>query len=97
MKLSSNPEALVSGDVLHADLTAMLAHLGTGHAELRPAIVKILKASLEASHRMAETKLLADGDGTRCAEFLSFVEDQVIRSLFEIASKQLFPAREGED
>ena len=73
---------LISPEKLRSELTAAAAQAGTAKAELRPAIVKILKTALEQSHTLAEQQLVANGEGTRCAESLSLGEDEIIRSLF---------------
>jgi len=66
-------------------------------ASLRPAVVKLVKTALGEAHAAAEAQLLADGDGTRCAEALSLAEDEIIRALFDLASENLFPAKAGEE
>jgi [protein-PII] uridylyltransferase len=60
--------------------------------EFRVGVVAILKKTLEQVHAQAEQKLLADGNGTRCAESLSLAEDQIIHALFDLASGVVFPA-----
>ena len=88
---------LISPEKLRSELTAAAAQAGTAKAELRPAIVKILKTALEQSHTLAEQQLVANGEGTRCAESLSLGEDEIIRSLFDLASNHLFPAQGTEE
>ncbi len=88
---------LISPEKLRSELTAAAAQAGTAKAELRPAIVKILKTALEQSHTLAEQQLVANGEGTRCAESLSLAEDEIIRSLFDLASNHLFPAQGTEE
>jgi [protein-PII] uridylyltransferase len=59
---------------------------------LRPLVVKILKDALQQAHAMAEKQLLADGNGTACAQFLSTAEDAIIQELFDLADREIFPA-----
>ncbi len=97
MKASSQPQALVGrNDLRHRLITALHEH-GKEQTKLRPAIVKLLKAELERVHAEAERQLIADGDGTRCAETLSLAEDELIHGLFELASTDLFPAHGAEE
>lgn len=75
---------------------ALVAHPNNAGA-LRLAIVTILKRALEQAHVNAERQLLADGNGTHCAESLSLAEDELIRSLFNFAGKELFTAHGTEE
>jgi [protein-PII] uridylyltransferase len=79
-----------------AGLRAWLAGLSpvekTQAATLRPRVVDHLREVLEVSRAEAERRLLADGRGTRCAEFLSQVEDEIIAALFDFANRKLFPS-----
>ena len=70
VKAGIAPERFVKPDQLRGELAAAATHSDTTKASLRPNIVKVLKAALEQSHALAERQLLADGDGTRCAESL---------------------------
>lgn len=93
MRARLSPERLVRAETLGQELAAVVSSKGMTKANLRPAIVNRLKAALEQSHLLAEKQLLADGDGTRCAEALSLAEDEIIRCLFDLASNTLFPAQ----
>jgi len=91
MNAIADPARLIDA----AGLRTVLAALAPGHgpqlAKRRPAIVAHLKTILTESKSEAERRLLADGRGTRCAESLSFVEDEIIRALFDLANTRLFP------
>lgn len=69
---------------------------GMQPAVLRPAIVAHLKTVLERAREEAERRLLADGHGTRCAEALSAVEDEIIHALFDLANTKLFPTGDAK-
>ena len=97
MKTDLAPNRLAKADQLRSEFTLALAQGGTAKADLRPSIVKVLKTALEQAHCLAEMQLIADGDGTRCAEALSLAEDEIIRSLFDLANTTLFPARGTEE
>ena len=97
MKTSPAPTRFTKQDELRAKLAAAVEQSGSARANLRPNIVKVLKAALEQSHAMAEAQLVANGEGTHCAELLSLSEDEMIRSLFDLANNTLFPARGAQE
>src|SRR5258706_7793671 len=53
----------------------------------RAAVAKLLKAELRRASEAAETRLLKDRHGRRCAEWLCFVQDEIIRMLFAAATR----------
>ena len=92
MKHPLQPPQLVDPAELQSRLTAIAAgHAGNAMA-MRQAIVEDLKRRLEHAHARAEEKLIADGEGTICAETLSLAEDELIRGLFNFACNEVFPA-----
>jgi len=97
VRVESAPERFVKSDELRDQLAAAVVENGTAATNLRPNIVKVLKGALERSHSLAEKQLIADGNGTRCAEALSLAEDEIIRCLFNLASTTLFPVRGTEE
>lgn len=96
MKTHRVQQSLIEAEALAQALAATLGSQ-MASADLRPSVVKILKAALEKSHELAEQQLIADGDGTRCAELLSLAEDEIIRSLFNLATDRLYPAKGAEE
>lgn len=97
MKADTAPKHFVKPEQLRNEIIVAADGGGPADADLRPNIVKVLKAALEQAHAQAEKQLLADGDGTRCAESLSLSEDEIIRGLFDFATNTLFPARGAEE
>ncbi|MDE2445144.1 MAG: [protein-PII] uridylyltransferase [Alphaproteobacteria bacterium] len=57
----------------------------------RNAASGLIKQCLTETRHLAEKRLLQDGQGTQCAEYLSRVEDNIIRSVIEFASTKVFP------
>jgi [protein-PII] uridylyltransferase len=86
-----SPETLIDVTALRSQLQALSGQHGRSSPALRPAVVRELKAVLQAARTEAESRLLKDGNGTACAENLSYVEDELIRALFDLAAKTLFP------
>lgn len=56
----------------------------------RAAVAKLLKAELRRASEAAEAGLLKDRHGRRCAEWLCFVQDEIIRMLFSAATRHLY-------
>jgi [protein-PII] uridylyltransferase len=85
-------------DLLDAPaIAAELEKLAEMHAgrerEMRSAVAQHLKAALARGRAKAEELLLADRRGRRCAERLCFMQDEVIRLVFELVEKHLYPAQ----
>jgi [protein-PII] uridylyltransferase len=76
------------------ELAAELARLGERYAgrerELRSAVAQYLKGAHAAGRAAAEGMLLEDRHGRLCAERLCFMQDELIRLLFEFAGSQLY-------
>jgi [protein-PII] uridylyltransferase len=92
MKLMiDQPGALINTALLRADLDA-LADQGLRGIDLRNAVVLLLKDVLTRARAEADRRLLDDGRGTACAINLAFVEDEIIRALFDFAGSRVYPA-----
>lgn len=82
---------------------ADLAQLARSHAgrelDLRHAVAQYMKAALNKGRAAAEAMLLKDRHGHRCAARLCAMQDEIIRVLYEFATRQLYPSlnpSEGE-
>src|SRR3984885_572145 len=77
-----------------ARVTAAVDALAEEHAGrediFRSAVAKLLKAELVEARATAQTILLKDRHGRRCAERLCFVQDEIIRILFSAATRHLY-------
>jgi [protein-PII] uridylyltransferase len=76
-----------------ADLDELAKHHAGRERELRTAVAQRLKAALIQGRAAAEQLLLKDRHGRRCAERLCFMQDEIIRLLFEFAGKHLYPSQ----
>jgi [protein-PII] uridylyltransferase len=78
-------------------LVAELEQLADAHSgseqELRQAVALRLKDVLAAGRENAERLLLKDRRGRQCAERLCFMQDEIIRVLYEFAAKRLYPSQ----
>src|ERR1700732_3547243 len=87
-----------STDLLDAPAIAAapekLAALHAGRdREMRNAVAQHLKAALVRGRAKAEQLLLADRRGRHCAERLCRMQDDIIRILFALAEKHLYPSQ----
>src|SRR5271163_5187197 len=77
-----------------ARITAAVDALATEHAGredvFRAAVAKLFKAEMVAARETAQAVLLKDRHGRRCAERLCFVQDEIIRILFDAATRHLY-------
>jgi [protein-PII] uridylyltransferase len=83
---------LFDGRTIVSDLD-FLAKTHIGHErDLRRAVAQRLKAALAEGRKVAEKLLLKDRRGRRCAERLCFMEDEIIRVLYEFVTRRLYPS-----
>ena len=77
-----------------ARITAAVDALADKHQgredAFRTAMAQLLKAELIASRAAAQTILLKDRHGRRCAERLCHVQDEIIRILYSAATRHLY-------
>src|SRR6186713_1774647 len=77
-----------------ARITAAVDALAEKHQgredTFRTAMAQLLKAELYKASEAAEAGLLKDRHGRRCAEWLCFVQDEIIRVLFASATRHLY-------
>ncbi len=52
-----------------------------------------MKEAVTQGRAEAEAMLMEDASGTRCAERLSLGQDNLIRALYELATRQVYPIR----
>ena len=77
-----------------ARIVAAIGALAQKHAGkddvFRNAITQLLKGELAQAREAAQAQLLKDRHGRRCAERLCFVQDEIIRILFNAATMHLY-------
>ncbi|HVQ12486.1 MAG TPA: [protein-PII] uridylyltransferase, partial [Vicinamibacterales bacterium] len=83
---------LFDATAVMAELEGLTALHAGRERELRTAVAHRLKAALQAGRAAAERLLLRDRRGRLCAERLCFMQDEIIRILFEFTQKHLYPA-----
>src|SRR5690606_35388027 len=92
-KRSASQKQLIDGVRLRADLAAIHARHGRGDADLRAAVLARIKEALAHGRAVAESRLQADGRGTRCAVNLAYVQDEIIRTLCDFTIERIYTAR----
>src|SRR3982075_4726582 len=96
--LIPNKEAPLAVEVFDAaavagELENLVPEYGGNERELRLAVSRRLKAALLEGRVAVERLLIKDRHGRRCAERLCFMQDEIIRVLFEFATRRLYPAQ----
>src|SRR5262245_61139485 len=87
------PMELIDSAALSAEFAALAVGHSGSEAELRSAVAQRLKAAMAEGRAAAERLLLDDRHGRLCAERLCLMQDEVIRVLYEFATKHLYPSR----
>ena len=79
-----------------SEVASDLKRLAKVHAgnprELRLEVARRIKAALVQGRAAAENLLIKDRHGRCCAERLCFMQDEIIRVLYEFTAKHLYPA-----
>jgi [protein-PII] uridylyltransferase len=86
------PGGAIEAEPLIAAMEALAQSHGPAERAFRPALLGLLKTVLKASRRHAEQQLMADGSGSRCAKRLSDNQDELVRALYEFASRHVYRA-----
>ncbi len=99
MKFKSvqHPERLLDITALRNKLNELVPASSSDLTKVRPAIVEVLKTFLKSARTEAEKRLLEDGKGTQCAKNLAYVQDEIIRTLYEFANEKIYPKATVKD
>ncbi|WP_137387637.1 [protein-PII] uridylyltransferase [Rhodoligotrophos defluvii] len=89
----ANPAALIDGVALRQSLTELFRRHEGDDAAMRQALLATLKQALRAGRAEAERRLIEDGHGTACAINLAYVQDEVIRALYDFTAVHIYRAR----
>jgi [protein-PII] uridylyltransferase len=79
--------------LLRGELEDLAGVQAGNERELRMAVARRLKAALLEGRAAAERLLIKDRAGRHCAERLAFMQDEIIRVLYEFVGKHLHPAQ----
>lgn len=94
-KIPLKLEEIVDGARLRSDIAALTAptHGDGSGADVRAALLRLLKERLAEGRAAAEEMLKADGGGLACAARLSHLMDEVIRALYAFAAENVYRAQ----
>jgi [protein-PII] uridylyltransferase len=90
-KAIQHPERLIDVAALRDTLDGFVAASPFDIVKIRPTIVDVLKSVMKSARTEAENRLCNDGKGTQCAKNLAYVQDEIIRTLYELAREKIFP------
>lgn len=76
-----------------AELDQLAVQYAGRESDLRSAVARRLKLALTEGRAAAEQLLLKERQGRLCAERLCFMQDEIIRVLFEFVGKHLYQSR----
>ena len=88
-------DKLIDAKIVREKLTALTADSsGDGSSfKIRAEVLNILKEASTAGREKAREQLFEDGDGTACAWRISYVQDQIIRIIFDFAVAHVYRAQ----
>jgi len=90
-KAIQHPERLIDAAALRDTLNGFVAAPPFDIVKIRPAIVEVLKTVMKSARTEAENRLCKDGKGTQCAKNLAYVQDEIIRTLYEFSRESIYP------
>ncbi len=91
----NNPNLLIDRKSFSEDLQKIADSGEKSVLAIRGTVTNLVKLALANARTEAELRLKADGRGTRCAENLSFVQDELIGLIFEFAKSHVFPGADA--
>ncbi len=88
----SNPERLIDSRRLRTELTGIYNRLAGNETALREAILERLKGVVADGRAEASRRLEESGKGTVCARNISYLQDELIRALFDFTVTHVYRA-----
>lgn len=92
-------QSLIDVDALRRELAGLTANTGGDGSSpaIRAEVLRILKDRIREGRAEAEAGLMKDNDGTRCAERICVMIDDVIRVLHDFAVAHVFRQKPSAD
>src|SRR5680860_918797 len=91
------PAPYIDGVELREQLTAIWTEYQSQESTLRAKALELLKQVVEDAHAEAERQLMADGDGRKCAEGLSWFMDEFISLIYDFTVVHQYRAKNPSD
>jgi [protein-PII] uridylyltransferase len=91
--------SIIDSALLREQLTALThSHGNDGSSpKIRNEVLSILKKASIEGREKARLKLFEDGDGTACAWRISFLQDELIRIIYDFAVSHVYRAQNASD
>src|SRR5690606_14956390 len=81
--------ALFDSERMRGAIAVLMEQNPAHSTSFRNALTQALKAEMMRGRAEAERRLLLDRHGQRCAEGLCYIQDEIIRLLFEVSVKYI--------
>lgn len=91
--------SIIDADLVRVQLTELTNKTGSDGSSpsVRSEVLKLLKSVSKEGREKAKDKLFADGDGTACAWRISFLQDELIRIIYDFAVTHVYRAQNASD
>ncbi len=91
--------SIIAADQVREQLTALTKDTGSDGSSpsVRSEVLKLLKETSKSGREKAKEKLFEDGDGTACAWRISFLQDELIRIIYDFAVTHVYRAQNTSD
>ena len=94
-----NFKNVINADFVRDQLTALTKDFGNDGSspKVRAEVLKLLKETSKSGREQAKETLFEDGDGTACAWRISFLQDEIIRVIYDFAVTHVYRAQNASD
>ena len=91
--------SIIDADFVREQLTALTkdSSYDGSSPQVRSEVLKLLKETSKEGREKARQKLFEDGDGTACAWRISFLQDELIRIIYDFAVSHVYRAQNASD
>ena len=91
--------SIIDANLVREQLTALTKDTGSDGSspQVRSEVLKLLKETSKEGREKARLKLFEDGDGTACAWRISFLQDELIRIIYDFAVTHVYRAQNASD
>ena len=98
-KKKLNFKNVINADALREQLTTLTKEFGNdgSSSKVRAEVLKTLKAVSKTGREKAREQLFTDGDGTACAWRISYLQDEIIRVIYDFAVTHVYRAQNASD
>lgn len=90
---------IIDADAVREQLTALTKETGNDGSspKVRTEVLKLLKETSKVGRQQAKEILFKDGKGTACAWRISFLQDELIRIIYDFAVTHVYRAQNASD